>query len=123
MYLFRSHSASLDYEIRIFMSLIRLRRILITSSRLDRNLHPASYVNFRVYTSVLTNLESNPSQAATEGRRPTDKRETDPTGMLCWEIYKQENIYSQVTERHGVYEMTISSLPDRPINNNERINR
>ena len=96
---------------------------MFTSSKLDRNLQPASFVTFQVYTSVLTNLESNPSQAATEGQRHADKRETDSREMHCWERYKQGNIYSQVIERHGVYEMTISSLPDRPINNNEMINR
>ena len=77
------------YEIRIFMSLIRLKRIMFTNSKLDRNLHPASFATFQVYTSVLTNLESNPSQAATEGQRHTDKRERDSRGVLCWERYKQ----------------------------------
>ena len=62
---------------------------MFTSSKLDRNLQPASFVTFQVYTSVLTNLESNPSQAATEGQRHADKRETDSREMGMLESHRR----------------------------------
>lgn len=84
-----------------------------------------SLANFLVYKSVLINLESNQSQSATECGRHSDqdnKKEADPTGMLCWEDVNNEIFIVRSKEKGGLYGMTIFHT-DKPINNDEKINR